>query len=166
MLVIMDNMHVYVKMPYMEKRKEYATWEETFMEFSHVIKKRSKDPSTQVGATVVSQDNRVLSVGYNGAPNGFPDDDFPWSKNGNELETKYAFVVHAERNAILNFRGNNRELTGATLYVTHYPCRECAKEIIQSGITHVIYDDDHHFDQASHIMFDKCGIIVQPYISN
>lgn len=142
-----------------EARKEYATWHEVFMSFSHVIKTRSKDPITQVGATIVSSDNRVLSVGYNGAPNGFNDAAFPWGKTSDiDVETKYPFVVHAERNAILNFRGNNRELSGSTLYVTHYPCRECAKEIIQSGIKTVIYEDAHSNDEATKIMFEQCKI--------
>lgn len=146
------------------ERTDYLSWDEVFMSFSRIIKTRSKDPTTQVGATIVSSDNRVLSVGYNGAPNGFDDDDFPWGKTSeNEIETKYPFVVHAERNAILNFRGNNRELTGSTLYVTHFPCRECAKEIIQSGITTVIYNDEHSNDEATRLMFEKCNITLIKY---
>lgn len=150
-----------------EKRKDYLSWDETFMEMSHVAKKRSKDPVTQVGAIVVSKDNRVLSMGYNGTPNGFDDDKFPWGKtSSNTLETKYPFVVHAERNAILNFRGNSREMVGGKIYVTHLPCHECAKEIIQSGISEVIYDNIHSGDRASFIMFNECSIRVRKVDGN
>lgn len=99
----------------------------------------SKDPSTQVGACIVSPNNRILSIGYNGAPNGFSDDIFPWNREGDFLDTKYPFVVHAERNAILNFRGSLREMSGGTVYVTLFPCNECAKEIAQVGISKIVY---------------------------
>ena len=147
-----------------QPRKDYLSWEETFMRMAHLIKERSKDPSTQVGAVIVSNDNRVLSLGYNGTPNGYPDDEFPWGKhNDNPLENKYLYVVHAERNAILNYRGILRELSGATLYMTHYPCHECAKEIIQTGISNVIYDDEHNNEPATTIMFDKCGVTARKW---
>lgn len=125
-----------------KKRENVLAWDESFMAIASVAKLRSKDPSTQVGACIVSSDNRILSIGYNGAPNGFNDDEFPWEREGEFTETKYAYVVHAERNAILNFRGSLREFEGATIYITHYPCNECAKEIVQAGIKRVIYLKD------------------------
>lgn len=145
-----------------KQRKEYLTWDEFFMGVAQLAAKRSKDPNTQVGACVVSVDNRILSVGYNGTPNGFDDIYFPWDRQGEELETKYLYVVHAERNAILNYRGSNRDLEGAKIYVDLFPCNECAKEIIQSGIKEVYYLDDKYANTngviASKKMFDVCGV--------
>ena len=123
---------------------------------------RSKDPSTQVGACIVSKDNRILSIGYNGAPNGFNDDDFPWDREGENLETKYPYVCHGELNAILNYRGSRREFEEARIYVDLFPCNECAKMIIQSGIKEVIYLCDKYKDAdnniASRRLFDACGV--------
>ena len=128
--------------------------------------KRSKDPNTQVGACIVSKDNRILSMGYNGAPRGLDDDLMNWSREGEFLETKYAYVCHGELNAILNYRGN---LEGAKIYVGLFPCNECAKAIIQSGIKEVIYKEDKYAMQdsviASKRMFDSCGISYRQYIS-
>ena len=110
----------------------------------------------------MSSDNRILSIGYNGAPNGFHDDEFPWGREGNPLDIKYLYVVHAERNAILNYRGSKKELEGAKVYVTLFPCNECAKEVIQSGIKEVIYISDKYKDTdeviSSKRMFDACGV--------
>ena len=117
-----------------KKREDYLKWDEYFMAIAKLSAMRSKDPSTQVGACIVSSDNRILSIGYNGAPNGYNDDDFPWARDGEELETKYPYVCHGELNAILNYRGNRRELESSTLYVTLFPCNECAKIVIQAGI--------------------------------
>ena len=86
-----------------------------------------------------SNDNRILSIGYNEAPNGYSDENFPWGREGNNLETKYPYVCHAELNAILNYRGSLDDLKGSTLYVTWFPCTECTKEIIQVGIKKVVY---------------------------
>ena len=123
---------------------------------------RSKDPSTQVGACIVSNDNRILSIGYNGAPNGFSDDEFPWSREGANLDTKYPYVCHAEMNAILNYRGSKKEFENAKIYVDLFPCNECAKLIIQSGIKEVIYLSDKYngTDEniASKRLFDTCKI--------
>ena len=145
-----------------KQRKDYLTWDEFFMGVAQLAAKRSKDPSTQVGACIVSKDNRILSVGYNGTPNGFDDIYFPWDREGEELETKYLYVVHAERNAILNYRGNSKDLEGAKIYVDLFPCNECAKEIIQSGIKEVYYLDDKYAHTngviASKRMFDTCGV--------
>ena len=97
------------------KREDYISWDEYFMAVAILASKRSKDPSTQVGACIVSKDNRILSIGYNGAPNGFDDNAFPWERVGTPLETKYLYVVHAERNAILNFRGNRHDLENSKI---------------------------------------------------
>ena len=113
-----------------KKRVDYLSWDEYFMGIAKLSALRSKDPSTQVGACIVSDDNRILSIGYNGAPNGFNDDSFPWDREGNALDTKYLYVCHAELNAILNFRGNKRDLEGSKIYVALFPCNECAKAII------------------------------------
>ena len=145
-----------------EKRKDYLNWDEYFMSIAKLTAGRSKDPNTQVGACIVSSDNRVLSTGYNGAPNNFNDDEFPWAREGKPLETKYMFVCHAEANAIDNFRGYKKEFEGARIYVDLFPCNECAKKIIQSGIKEVIYLSDKYSDtdstKASKILFDTCGV--------
>ncbi len=104
-----------------KQRKDYLSWDEFFMGVAILASERSKDPNTQVGACIVSADNRILSVGYNGTPNGYEDRFFPWDREGDELNTKYMYVVHAERNAILNYRGNIKDFDGAKLYVTLFP---------------------------------------------
>ena len=143
-----------------DKRKDYITWDDYFMGVAILAAQRSKDPNTQVGACIVDGDNRILSTGYNGFPHGCSDDDFPWSRSGNEGETKYQFVVHAELNAILNARGKN--LAGSTLYVALFPCNECAKAIIQAGISKVIYLSDKYKDTPSTIasrrMLNSAGV--------
>jgi len=147
---------------YEKKREEYLSWDEYFMALAKLTAKRSKDPSTQVGACIVSSDNRILSIGYNGAPNGFDDEKFPWDRSGNPLDTKYMYVCHGEMNAILNYRGSRKELEGAKIYVDLFPCNECAKLIIQSGINEVIYLSDKYKETdgviASKRMFDTCGV--------
>mgnify|MGYP004650852523 CR=1 FL=1 len=143
-------------------RKDYISWDSYFMSIAKLSALRSKDPSTQVGACIVSNDNRILSIGYNGAPNGFHDNDFPWERDGKPVDTKYMYVCHAELNAILNFRGNKRDLEGSKLYASLFPCNECAKSIIQSGIKEVIYLDDKYRDSENNIasrrLFDECGV--------
>lgn len=124
------------------KRKEYISWEEYFMGVALLAAMRSKDPNTQVGACIVDSENRILSTGYNGFPSGCSDDEYPWDREGKFTETKYPFVVHAELNAILNARGKN--LTGAKIYVALFPCNECAKAIIQSGIKEIVYLSDKY----------------------
>lgn len=145
-----------------KQRKEYLSWDEFFMGVAILASERSKDPNTQVGACIVSADNRILSVGYNGTPNGFEDIYFPWDREGDELNTKYLYVVHAERNAILNYRGNIKDFEGAKLYVTMFPCNECAKEVIQVGIKDIIYLDDKYANTngviASKRMLDVCNV--------
>ncbi len=144
------------------KRNDCLTWDEYFMALAKLSSMRSKDPSTQVGACIVSEDKRILSIGYNGAPNGFNDDDFPWDRDGKMLNTKYPYVCHAEMNAIVNYRGNTKDLEGATLYVDLFPCNECAKIVIQSGIKNLVYLSDKYNGTdgniASKTLFDKCGV--------
>lgn len=145
-----------------EKRKDYINWDEYFMAIAKLSAMRSKDPSTQVGACIVSDDNRILSIGYNGAPNGFNDEKFPWGREGENLNTKYPYVCHAEMNAILNFRGSKKDLEKSKIYVDLFPCNECAKIIIQSGIKNVIYLSDKYANSenniASRTLFDECGV--------
>ena len=147
------------------KRKDYLSWDEYFMGVAKLAGMRSKDPNTQVGACIVSQNNRILSMGYNGFPNGVSDDEFPWSREGDALETKYPFVAHGELNAILNYRGGSLE--GAKIYVMLFPCNECAKAIIQAGIRTVIYDSDKYAltpaTIASKRMFDAAGVRYYQY---
>jgi dCMP deaminase len=143
------------------KRQDYITWDKYFMGVALLTAQRSKDPSTQVGSCIVGKDNRILSTGYNGLPCGCSDDDFPWEREGDSVnQTKYPFVVHAELNAILNARGKN--LTGAKIYVALFPCNECAKAIIQAGITEVIYLSNKyaHTDGtiASRRMLEAAGV--------
>lgn len=149
------------------KRLDYLDWDTYFMGIAKLSAKRSKDPSTQVGACIVSEDNRILSIGYNGTPNGFDDDIFPWVREGNPLDTKYLYVVHAERNAILNYKGNRKDFANAKIYVDLFPCNECAKEIIQSGIKEVIYLCDKYSNTdeviASKRLFDACGVIYREF---
>ena len=122
--------------------------------------KRSKDPSTQVGACIVGEDKVILGIGYNGTPRGWDDKKFPWGREGNALETKYSFVIHAELNAILNAGG--RELKGATIYVALFPCNECAKAIAQTGIKKVVYLNDKYYAtdacKASRLIFKAVGV--------
>jgi len=126
----------------MDQRQEnILTWDEYFMGLAHLSALRSKDPNTQVGAAIVDENHRVVSVGYNGFPSGVSDEDFPWSRDGGVLDTKYAFVVHAELNAILN---SPRSVRGCTIYVSLFPCNECAKAIIQSGIKKIVYESDKY----------------------
>ncbi|MBO5094912.1 MAG: dCMP deaminase family protein [Lachnospiraceae bacterium] len=147
------------------KRDGYISWDEYFMGISKLSGMRSKDPNTQVGACIVSEDNKILSMGYNGFPIGCSDDEFPWEREGGTLETKYAFVTHSELNAILNYRGGS--LAGAKLYVSLFPCNECAKAIIQAGIKTIVYECDKYADtpstKASKRMLDAAGVRYYQY---
>ena len=144
----------------MPKRKDYISWDEYFMGIAMLSSYRSKDPNTQVGACIVNDRNKIMSVGYNGLPSGCSDDEFPWERTGDEYDTKYPYVCHAELNAILNSGGSNLE--GCKVYVALFPCNECAKAIIQSGIKEVIYISDKYADsvgvKASKRMFDAAGV--------
>lgn len=148
------------------KRENYISWEAFFMGLAEIASQRSKDPSTQVGACIVGKNNEILSVGYNGFPRGCSDDSSYWKREGKFLETKYARVCHAELNAILLRRGN---VEGAKLFVTLFPCNECAKAIIQSGIKEVIYKDDKYADtesvKVSKALFDEAHVEYRKYES-
>ncbi|MBE5735652.1 MAG: dCMP deaminase family protein [Clostridiales bacterium] len=143
----------------MSKRTDYISWNEYFMGIALLSAKRSKDPNSQVGACIVDSNKRIVSMGYNGFPNGCSDDCLPWGRDGGMLDTKYAYVVHSELNAILNANTNVR---GCTLYVTLFPCNECTKAIIQSGIKELYYISDKYADtdgvRASKKMLDMAGI--------
>lgn len=147
------------------KRSDYINWDEYFMGIAQLSGMRSKDPNTQVGACIVSMDNKILSMGYNGFPMGCSDDDFPWDREGESLETKYPYVTHGELNAILNYRGGSLE--GTKLYVSLFPCNECTKAIIQAGIKKVVYDSDKYAlspsTQASKKMMEAAGIVYEQY---
>ena len=125
-----------------DKREGYISWDDYFMGVALLAAERSKDPSTQVGACIVDADKTILSTGYNGFPKGCSDDEFPWNRDAAAGETKYPFVVHAELNAILNAQGTS--VVDSRLYVSLFPCNECAKAIIQSGIKEVVYLSDKY----------------------
>ena len=143
--------------------KRIISWDEYFMGVAKLSAKRSKDPNTQVGCCIVNQDKRIVAVGYNGMPMGCDDKDFPWNvREGALNETKYAYVVHAELNAILN---STQQLKGCTIYVSLFPCNECSKAIIQSGIKEIVYADDKYFGTPSFIasrrMLEASGVKVR-----
>ncbi len=145
----------------MSKRTDYITWDEYFMGVALLSGQRSKDPNTQVGACIVNTQNKIVGAGYNGLPIGCNDDDFPWEKTGDYLQTKYPFVCHAELNAILNNIG--MDLTGCRIYTALFPCNECSKAIIQSGIKEVIYLSDKYegtdVSIASKRLLDTSGVL-------
>ncbi len=145
--------------------KDRITWEEYFMSLALLSAKRSKDPSTQVGACIVDDDNKVVSIGYNGMPRGIKDEDLSWNK-GEDLDSKYLYVCHAEFNAILNTR-NGSALNGCTLYVTLFPCNECAKAIVQTGIKKIIYLSNKYENsletRASKKILTLAGVKIEEY---
>lgn len=134
------------------KRKDYISWDQYFMGVALLSQKRSKDPHTQVGATIVNPNKRIIGIGYNGFPRHIDDDTFPWNPSEKLSESKYAYVVHAEANAILN---STSSLEGSTLYVTLFPCNECVKLLIQSGIKEVVYYEDKYNNTESNIAAKK-----------
>ena len=148
-----------------DKRTDYISWDEYFTGVAILSGMRSKDPSTQVGACIVSEDNKILSMGYNGFPKGCSDDEFPWCRDGEPLDNKYFYSTHSELNAILNYRGGSLE--GAKIYVSLFPCNECAKAIIQSGIKTIVYDCDKYADTpaviASKRMLNAAGVKYYQY---
>ncbi len=143
-----------------DKRKGYISWDDYFMGVALLAAERSKDPSTQVGACIVDENNRILSTGYNGFPKGCSDEDFPWNRDDSLGETKYKFVVHAELNAILNASG--KSLVNSRVFVSLFPCHECAKAIIQTGIKEIVYLSDKYdgteSENASKRMLDSAGV--------
>ncbi len=148
-----------------DKREDYISWDEYFMGVAILSGMRSKDPNTQVGACIVSEDNKILSMGYNGFPKGCSDDEFPWCREGDPLNNKYYYSTHSELNAILNYRGGSLE--DAKIYVSLFPCNECAKAIIQAGIKTIVYDCDKYADTPSVIaskrMLDAAGVRYYQY---
>ncbi len=144
------------------KRQDYIDWDTYFMGVAKLSAMRSKDPNTQVGACIVNQKKRIVGIGYNGFPIGIDDDVYPWQSDGDFLNTKYPYVVHAEPNAILNATVS---LDGATLYVTLFPCHECAKLIIQSGIKEIVFIENKYQQassvQASTRMLKESGIALR-----
>lgn len=148
------------------KRTDYLSWDEYFMGIALLSAQRSKDPNTQVGACIVNSQKRIVGVGYNGFPTGCSDDELPWAREGAFLETKYPFICHAELNAILNSIGEN--LNGCTMYVALFPCNECAKAIIQSGIKEIVYLSDKYADtdpvKASKLMFRQAKVNIRKLI--
>jgi len=148
-----------------DKRKNYFSWDEAFMQICRIIAQRSKDPNTQNGACLVNDKNVVIGLGYNGFPRGCSDDKLPWARKGEFFDTKYAYVVHAEENAILNA---NASTEGAKLYCTLFPCNECAKVIIQRGIGEVIYESDKYYKddpwRVSRKILKMAGIKYRQYV--
>jgi dCMP deaminase len=151
-----------------KKRTNYISWDEYFMGVALLSAQRSKDPNTQVGACIVNDKNKIVGAGYNGLPIGCHDDEFSWSKEGEFLDTKYPFVCHAELNAILNNIG--MDLKGCTIYTALFPCNECTKAIIQSGISTVVYLSDKYEQsdsaRASKLMLDKAGIAYRKVVAS
>ena len=147
------------------KREGVLSWDAYFMGIAILSGKRSKDPSTQVGACIVNEEHRIVSIGYNGLPAGCSDDDFPWDKEGAYLDTKYPYVCHAELNAILN--ADMRRVRGCTVYTTLFPCNECVKALLQAGIRKIVYLTDIHLDQdafvAARRLLDAAGVAYVPY---
>lgn len=151
-----------------DHRKDVLDWDETFMAAALVIARRSKDPSTQVGAVIVDADHYILATGYNGTPKGMSDEEFPWGKDSDDpLKTKYPYVIHAERNAILNTKGPIEDLRGSTVYVTLLPCNECMKSLAQAGVERVVYYDEPKdtatVGEATRILARMCGIELEHY---
>lgn len=147
------------------KRLDYLNWDAYFMGIALLSSERSKDPSTSVGACIVDEDNKILSLGYNGMPMGCSDDEYSWEREGNPLDTKYLYVCHAELNALLNYSGTH--MKGARIYTTLFPCNECTKALIQSGIKEVIYMCDKYANTDSVIaakrMMNSAGVIYREY---
>ena len=147
-------------------RTEYLSWDEYFMGIALLSGQRSKDPNSQIGACIVNTKNKIVGVGYNGFPIGCSDENLPWKREGNYLDTKYPYVCHAELNAIIN--ATSRDLFRCKIYVSLFPCNECAKVIIQSGICEIIYLSDKYKDtesvKASKILFNEAGIVYQKFV--
>ena len=145
-----------------KKRSDVISWDEFFMRVALAASMRSKDPNTQVGACIADTNHRILSVGYNGTPSALNDDDFPWGVSDDPLADKHSYVVHAEANAVLNYRGSLKDMSGATVYVTLFPCNECAKILAQVGIDEVVYLSDKYDGTEGNLISKRiltsCGI--------
>ena len=144
------------------KRSDVISWDEFFMRVALAASLRSKDPNTQVGACIADTNHRILSVGYNGTPAGIDDDEFPWGPTDDPLRDKHNYVMHAEANAILNYRGSLKDMSGASAYVTLFPCHECAKMLVQAGVGEVAYLDDKYDGTQDNVIskriLDQCGV--------
>jgi len=151
-------------MPATSPRTDYLSWDECFIQMAYLISQRSKDPVTQTGAVIVDDRQVVVGMGYNGWPRGIETNDLPWAREGQHADTKYAYVVHAEENAVYNTSLLPR---GCRIYCTLFPCGECAKTLIQMGIKEVIYHTDKYHDQdlwvAARKMFDLAGVTYRQY---
>ena len=147
-------------------RNDYISWDECFMRMALTIAQRSKDPSTQAGAVITTKEHVVVGMGYNGFPKGVDNDVFPWERKGELHETKYAYICHAEENAIYNANSKTKD---CTVYTTLFPCNECAKTLIQNGICEVVYQSDKYHDlsawEASRRMFDAAGVSYRQFVS-
>lgn len=147
-------------------RENVISWDECLMRMAHVIAGRSKDPSTQAGAVVADHNNIIFGLGYNGFPRGISSNDLPWEREGGFLETKYAYVCHAEENAVYNANG---PVKGCKIYCTLFPCNECTKTIIQNGISEVVYESDKYHNMepfmASRKMLELAGVACRQYLS-
>lgn len=145
-----------------EKRSDVISWDEFFMRVALAASMRSKDPNTQVGACIADTNHRILSVGYNGTPSALTDDEFPWGVSDDPLMDKHSYVVHAEANAVLNYRGSLKDMSGATVYVTLFPCNECAKILAQVGIGEVVFLSDKYDGTEGNLISKRiltsCGI--------
>lgn len=148
------------------KRDNYISWGDFFMGIAVLAAQRSKDPNTQVGSCIVNSKNRIIGVGYNGMPNGCSDDILPWGKDVVASKSKYAVVVHSEVNSIVNVI-DFKELPESTLYCTLFPCNECAKLIIQSGIKKVVFlSDKYDGDEYNLIakgIFNMAGVKYEKF---
>ncbi len=144
-------------------KNEYLSWDEYFMGIAVFTSLRSKDPSSKVGAVIVNAKNRIVGTGYNGFVAGIDEKQFSWEREGEWLQTKYPYVVHAEANAILNSTTSN--LASCRIYATLFPCNECAKQIAQKEISEVIYLSDKHRDKDFHLasvkIFNAAGIKIR-----
>ncbi|MDO8626194.1 MAG: dCMP deaminase family protein [Candidatus Magasanikbacteria bacterium] len=147
-------------------RSNAISWDECFMRMAHVIAERSKDPSSQVGAVIANQHNVVMGLGYNGFPRGIHSDKFPWEREGKFLDTKYAYICHAEENAVYN---SNIPVRGCKVFTTMFPCNECAKMLVQNGVAEIIFELDKYPDQdifiAAKRLFDAAGVKYREYKS-
>lgn len=145
-------------------RQNYISWDECFMRIARTIADRSKDPSTQAGAVIATENNVVVGLGYNGFPRGVDNNTFPWDREGALPDTKYAYICHAEENAVYNA---NSKTDGCKIYTTLFPCNECAKTIIQNGITEIIFESDKYHDEPAFVaarrMFDAAEVSYRQY---
>ena len=146
----------------MNDKKSKNSWDIYFIKMAVFVSTKSKDPSTKHGCVIVGPNNEVRSTGYNGFPRGIDDSE----ERYNNREEKYKLVEHSEKNAIYNAARNGISLEGCTLYVTGWPCNDCARAIIQSGISRVVMKDaSEEFNERwkesinyTKLMFNECNL--------